>query len=370
MNSTKPMRQRLPDYSVETQQQQQQTPEIKELNIPIPISDTSEINAKEQIKAGNKEVKTKDGKDGIDNDHGFMRNSYHFDEQIKDTWIPLSERKKIFNFLYPNGALKAKLVNSSYKFATADAGAFRDINDIQPFATESGAANINDLPFILKRKVSQVATSNATHRVLVQAGIPTTLNELFLQMKTGEIDESVIERLKSEDHLFINAYNDFKQKNKQPETTAQGEWVDVDELDSQLEEQEYKIPIGNEFYEQDEIIDALENELITYGNESLLEKIVSIINTIAKLKQSSEQTPAVPEDGEEKNKSETPATDDGKRWFWIARDIKTGNIIKKFRTRAEAAQFANVTVAAISACLNPSTNNKSAGGFKWSKVRQ
>lgn len=364
----KPNRQRLP-YPPE-----QEIPPLKPfLSIPIPDSDTSDMSAKEQLQAGNKNVKTNDNKDGIDDAHAFMRGSYHFDEKIDDTWIPLSERKKIFSFIYPTGALKAKLTNHSYKFATADAGAFRDINDSQPFATESGAANMQDLPFFLKKKVPQVATSNATHRVLVQSGIPTTLNELFLQIKNKEIDEKIIDRLKNDDYLFVAALKKFKELNKEPEKNIQNEWTDIDELESQLEEQEYKIQIGEEFYDQNEIIQSLENELITMGNESFLEKIVGVIKTVATLKQANE-TNEIPNDErnvEPENKQQTPTKqNDGKRNFWIARDPQTGNFVKEFKSRAEAANFAKVTVASISACLNPSTNNKTAGNYRWSKIRK
>lgn len=339
---------------------------VEKLNIPIPNADTSEVTGVEQAKAGNKEVKTEDKKDGIDENHSFMRNSYWFDERIKETWIPLSERKIIFRFVYPDGALRAKLTNNSYKSATADAAAFKDYKDTNPFATESGSAIQADLPYLLKKKTAQVATSNATYRVLNQAGIPMTLTELWSQIQDGTIEAGVLNKLKTQEDAFKQGWETLERLNPHEEQTKDsGEWQDVDDLEEILEEQTYEIKIGEHSFPIETVMEAIEEEIIVLDNDALATEILGVMKKLAELKsQTSEEEVKVEE---KKPKAPSKKSNAKKETFFVARDVTTGHIIKKFRTRIEASTFAKVSPSAISAVLNPSARNRTAGGYVWSK---
>ena len=351
-----------------------------ELN-SIPKSSTTEVAAKEQTKAGNKKVKTKDGKDGVDDNHGFMRNAYYIDDKTKEVWIPLKERQKIFKILHPNGALRSRLTNATYKFATAEARAFKNYEDSNPIAEESGAANATDLPFLFKKKVSQVAVSNATYRVLNQASIPQTVSELFRMYIADEITKDIKSKLITDDDIFNAEWEkliDF-QKEDMRKPKGKEEWADAETLIEELEETKLMIDFGNDIViEQEEVMRVLKEEIFINENDAVLSDIFSILKEYQQIKESSSETISSQSDTKKeenaaiKNKTtrKTKKVIKKQQNYFIAKDGKTGHTLKEFKSRKDAALWAKVSPNSISAALSPTSRNRTAGGYYWSKERK
>ena len=364
----KPERKKMPSVATDT----------IDLNT-IPKSQTSEVAAKEQIKAGNNKVETKDGKDGVDDAHGFMRNSYYFDEKTKEVWIPLKERHRIFHTLYPNGSLISRLVTATYKFATAEAKAFKNYKDENPIAAEAGAANSVDLPYLFKKKVSQVAVSNATYRVLNQAGIPQTVLELFRMVVAKEIDEKIREKLKTDDDIFNAEWDklvDFQNQDKEHEKKNNG-WEDAETLIEELEETKLMIDFGNEvILEQEEVIRVIKNEIFMNENDALLNDVFSILKQYQTIQGKSEESTEKEEKKQKtlqktvKPQKNVKKIEKKERNYFIAKDGKTGLFVKEFKSRKDAALWAKISPNSISAALSPTSRNRTAGGYFWTKERK
>ena len=335
----------------------------------IPKSSTTEVAAIEQTKAGNKKVETTDKKDGIDEAHAYMRNSYYMDSKEINVWIPLKERQSIFKAIYPDGSIRSKLTSNSYKSATASTRAYKDYKDDNPMAEEIGSANLKDLPFPLKKKTAQVAVSNAVYRVLTQAGIPQTVDELHLKVVMGEYPKTIKDKLIQDDELLNKSWNALEAKQNKPKQT-EDEWVDSEKLIEELEETKLMIDFGNgTVMEQSEVIRVLNDEVFLNENDALIQDIFSILKKYRELK--APQVEAANKVMKIINKKKTPKKKQkATKNYFIARDVKTGHLVKEFSSRADAALWAKVAANSISAAISPSARNRTAGGYYWTKERK